>query len=116
MTPDERQVFERLHELVLSQLEGQCSQEQQRELAQLLRDHPWAEEIYVESIQDAASLRWWSANAPVSTGGRDLATIDPVVSPFPRRLRASVPLLAALAASILVAVAAGVVSHFRHSA
>ena len=56
--------FERLHQLVTLQLDGQATADDVRALAELLRNNDWGQQLYVEMMQDTASLRWWSTNVP----------------------------------------------------
>ncbi len=113
MTPEERDISERLHELVLFQLEGSPAADEQRELTQLLRDYPWTQELYIEFIQDTASLRWWSANVSETIAGREIVPITPTRNSSPRRMRTALPLIAALAASVLVILGVAWTSRFH---
>jgi hypothetical protein len=111
VTPAERNISERLHQLVLSQLEGAHSNDEQRELEQLLRDHPWAQEFYIEFIQDTASLRWWSANVPEICESREIVPLSSTGHSSPRSTRIALPLFAALATSVLVIIGVLQLSH-----
>ena len=104
MTQPEHEISERLHQLVVSQLEGNPSADDQRELADLLRDNPWAQQLYIEFIQDSASLRWWSANNPASEPGSGIAPLAAVqvVRKWVKRPRLVAAV--ALAATVLIAV------------
>lgn len=112
MTPEEQGIADRLQNLLQLQLEGRTTGDEKRELGDLLRAHPWAQELYVDFIQDTASLRWWSANVPLDTAGHEAIPFPPRHT-APRRRKSSVHLLAAVAASVLVLLAAAAISHFR---
>lgn len=103
MTQPEREISERLHQLVVSQLEGMSSTDDQIELADLLRDNPWAQQLYIEFIQDSASLRWWSANDSGSEPGSEIAPLAPVQIAKKWGKRPRILAAAALAATVLIA-------------
>jgi hypothetical protein len=113
VTPDERSISERFHELVQSQLEDRATADEQHELGQILRDHPWAQELYVEFIQDTASLRWWSANGPPDEATYEIVPMASLVGPVRRPVSKRVPLFAAVVASALIVVGAALFSHFQ---
>jgi hypothetical protein len=95
-------------------LEGRSSADEKRELGEILRANPWTQDLYVEFIQDTASLRWWSTNVPLDAAGHESIPAARR-SAVPLRLKSGIRLVAAVAASILVLLAAAMISHFRRS-
>ncbi len=100
--------FERLHQLVTSQLEGTLSDDERLELVDLLRDDAAAQQLYVESIEDVTSLRWWCA------GIRPDEYVDSMIELAPpqrqRKARRFWSGLAVLAASNFIPASAGLLT------
>lgn len=103
MTQPEREISERLHQLVVLQLEGTPSADDLCELADLLRDNYWAQQLYIEFIQDSASLRWWSANDPASEPGSEISPLAAVQIARKWGKRPRILAAAALAATVVFA-------------
>lgn len=105
MTESDFPQYDRLHELVTNQLEGELSAADQQELGAILRDNDAAQLLYVEMIEDVTSLRWWSTDIHPEM---QLETLVALASrpqrTAPYRRWASI---AIVAASLLVALAAG---------
>lgn len=79
MTDDEDDLFRRLHDLAVAELDGVATPAQKSELKSLLRDEPVARRLYVEFIQDTAHLRWSFAHTTISVEDAQLA-LDPVTT------------------------------------
>ena len=105
MTEPDSPEFDKLHQLVTSQLEGELSDDARRELTELLRDNPAAQQLYVETIADVTSIRWWSADAISDAQLAALAGI----APFSANAKTGRGWLgiASLAAAVLVSLTAG---------
>ncbi|MEX2171738.1 MAG: FecR domain-containing protein [Pirellulales bacterium] len=104
MEPDSPE-FDKLHQLVTSQLDGELSDEERRELTELLRDNPAAQQLYVETIADVTSIRWWSADSISDAQLAALAGIAPSVANA-KTGRSWLGIMS-LAAAVLVALTAG---------
>ncbi|WP_428306928.1 FecR domain-containing protein [Lacipirellula sp.] len=65
MINEQDEAFRRVHDLVAAKLDGAATAEELAELKQLLHDEPALREVYVEYIQDTASLRWSFAHTTV---------------------------------------------------
>jgi hypothetical protein len=113
VTPDEKSIVDRFHDLLQLQLEGRSTADETRELSDILRDHPWTQELYVELIQDTASLRWWSASVPLDETEHAMVPATSFVAPLPRQARKNVLRLAAIAASVLVVLGITLLPRFR---
>ena len=77
MIDDENEPFRRLHDLAAAELDGTASDAQKSELKSLLRDDAASRQLYVEYIQDTASLRWSFAHTTIPIDDAQLA-LDPV--------------------------------------
>jgi hypothetical protein len=113
VTQPERQISKRIQELVVSQLEGHPAADDQRELTNLLRDNPWAQQLYIEFIQDSASLRWWSANDPASEFGGEVMPAESARNLEGPSKRLPILPLATLAATVLIALSLAIISAYR---
>lgn len=65
MINEQDEVFRRVHDLVAAKLDGAATLEELEELKQLLDKEPALRAVYVEYIQDTASLRWSFAHTTV---------------------------------------------------
>lgn len=98
----------RIHRLATGQLEGTLSDDQRRELADLLAADADARRAYMEHMQDTASLRW------IFSGHCDRRTILPMARAWAHGASERFPawvnwrsVLAAAAAAAIVAMALG---------
>jgi hypothetical protein len=112
VTPDEQNIADRLQDLLQLQLEGRSSAAEKHELGEILRAHPWTQELYVDFIQDTASLRWWSTSVPLESNEQEIIPASPQAA-VSRGLKLNLPLFTAVAASILVLLTAATISYFR---
>lgn len=92
---EEERVFERIHDLATSLLEGRAGEADRAELDAIVRQSATAEQIFRLYMQDTAQLRWWAGGSS-SEVLCDLA--EDLPQPAGRRL-------AAIWATVLAAVA-----------
>jgi len=106
--------YDRLYELVTSQLEGELSAADQQELGDILRDNVTAQLLYVEMIEDVTSLRWWSTDIDPEVQLETLVALAsrPQTTIRSRRWAG----IAVVAASLLVAFTAGWWQFFQRQA
>jgi hypothetical protein len=86
MNDDHDQTFSRLHDLAAAELDGAATADQRAELKSLLGRDPASRQLYVEYIQDTASLRWSFAHTTIPLEevslSAPLATLDKLSAEF----------------------------------
>ena len=112
MNSDSDELFRRLHELIALKLDGAAAPEGGVELQRLLSSDAELRALYVEYVQDTASLRWSFAHTTVpveddrsaETDSRaTLQSVDGDQSRSRRRIARWLRSAAALAASLMIA-------------
>jgi hypothetical protein len=103
MTERDEQLLARIHQLTAGQLEGALTEEQRAALDELLASDAGARRLYVEYMQDTASLRW------ISSGHYERHVVEPASvaagSWASLRARGARPWAWAAAAALVVATA-----------
>jgi hypothetical protein len=111
MIDDQDDNFRRLHDLVTAKLDGAAAPVEQTELKSLLLEDPALRRLYVEYIQDTASLRWSFAHttvplhedpAAMEIGDSDCLTHELIDKPSPRRALGRWGLSLTIAAAALI--------------